>query len=52
MKSIASLLEHDYVGYCGELLDNGAPIRLPHDITAMDSDGKIGDPTLGELSGK
>ncbi len=43
----ASLLEQDYVNYCRELLESGAPIRLPHDITAMDSDGKIGDPASG-----
>lgn len=43
----ASLLEQDYVDYCRELLESGAPIRLPHDITAMDSDGKIGDPAFG-----
>ncbi len=43
----ASLLEKDYVDYCRELLESGAPIRLPHDITAMDGDGKIGDPASG-----
>ena len=43
----SSLLEGDYVDYCGGLLESGAPIRLPHDITAMDSEGKIGNPTSG-----
>ncbi len=43
----SSLLEEDYVDYCSELLESGAPIRLPYDITAMNSDGEIGDPNSG-----
>ena len=43
----SSLLEEGQVDYCKELLASGAPIVLPHDFTAMDSDGKIGDPAVG-----
>ena len=43
----SSLLEEGQIGYCKELLASGAPIILPHDFTAMDSDGKIGDPAVG-----
>ncbi len=43
----SSLLEQDYVEFCKDLMDSGAPIRLPHDITAMDSGGKIGDSSAG-----
>ena len=43
----SSLLEEGQVDYCKELLASGAPIILPHDFTAMDSDGKIGDPVSG-----
>ena len=43
----SSLLEEGQIGYCKELLASGAPIILPHDFTAMDSDGKIGDPAFG-----
>ena len=43
----SSLLEEGQVDYCKELLASGAPIILPHDFTAMDSDGKIGDPAVG-----
>ena len=44
---MASLLEEGQIDYCKELLASGAPIILPHDFTAMDSDGKIGDPAVG-----
>ncbi|MDP6341288.1 MAG: phosphoglycerate kinase [Acidimicrobiales bacterium] len=43
----SSLLEEGQIDYCKELLASGAPIILPHDFTAMDSDGKIGDPAVG-----
>lgn len=43
----ASLLEADQVDYCRGLLDGGAPIHLPHDITALSPGGKIGDPEAG-----
>ena len=43
----SSLLEEGQIDYCKELLASGAPIVLPHDFTAMDSDGKIGDPAVG-----
>ena len=45
----SSLLEEGQVDYCKELLASGAPIVLPHDFTAMDSDGKIGDPAVGGI---
>ncbi len=43
----SSLLEEGQIDYCKELLASGAPIILPLDFTAMDSDGKIGDPAVG-----
>ena len=43
----SSLLEEGQLDYCRELLEAGAPIVLPHDFTAMDSDGKIGDAAVG-----
>ena len=43
----SSLLEEGQIDYCKEPLASGAPIILPHDFTAMDSDGKIGDPAVG-----
>jgi phosphoglycerate kinase len=45
----SSLLEDGQIDYCKELLASGAPIVLPHDFTAMDSDGKIGDPAVGGI---
>ena len=45
----SSLLEEGQIDYCKELLASGAPIVLPHDFTAMDSDGKIGDPVVGGI---
>tara|TARA_Y100001936_G_C16070887_1_gene670480 strand:+ start:957 stop:2081 length:1125 start_codon:yes stop_codon:yes gene_type:complete len=43
----SSLLEEGQIDYCKELLASGAPIILPHDFTAMDSNGKVGDPAVG-----
>jgi len=43
----ASLLEADQVETCKRLLDSGAPITIPHDITALGPGGKIGDPEAG-----
>jgi len=43
----SSLLEEDMVDTCAALLDSGAPIRLPMDITALGPGGGIGDPTAG-----
>ena len=43
----ASLLEADQVDTCRELLASGAPITVPHDITALGPGGKIGDPAAG-----
>jgi phosphoglycerate kinase len=43
----SSLCEDDFVGTCKALLDGGAAIRLPSDVTALGPDGKIGDPDAG-----
>jgi phosphoglycerate kinase len=43
----ASLCEDDMVDACRALLDSGAAIRLPSDITALGPGGKIGDPAAG-----
>ena len=43
----SSLLEEDMIGICAGLLDSGAPIRLPIDITALGPGGVIGDPAAG-----
>jgi phosphoglycerate kinase len=43
----ASLLEADQVDTCRTLLESGAQITLPHDITALGPGGKIGDPSAG-----
>jgi phosphoglycerate kinase len=43
----SSLLEADQVDYCKGLLDSGAKIHLPHDLTALGPGGKIGDPAAG-----
>ena len=43
----ASLLEADQVDTCRELLDSGATIHLPSDLTALGPGGKIGDPDAG-----
>jgi phosphoglycerate kinase len=42
-----SLCEDDMVGTCKALLDGGAAIRLPSDITALGPGGEIGDPSAG-----
>jgi phosphoglycerate kinase len=42
-----SLLEEDQIDTCRRLLDSGAPIHLPSDITALGPGGKIGDPAAG-----
>jgi len=43
----ASLLEEDQVETCRKLLDSGATIHLPSDITGLGPGGKIGDPSAG-----
>jgi len=43
----SSLLEEDMVETCARLLDSGAPIHLPLDVTALGPGGKIGDPSAG-----
>jgi phosphoglycerate kinase len=42
-----SLVEPDLVDACRSLLDSGAAIRLPSDITALGPGGEIGDPEAG-----
>jgi phosphoglycerate kinase len=43
----ASLLEEDQIETCRELLESGAAIHLPSDLTALGPGGKIGDPAAG-----
>lgn len=43
----SSLLEENMIEACASLLDSGAPIRLPIDITALGPGGVIGDPEAG-----
>ena len=43
----ASLLEEDQIDTCRQLLDSGATIHLPSDITGLGPGGKIGDPSAG-----
>jgi phosphoglycerate kinase len=43
----SSLCEDDQVATCKALLDSGAAIRLPSDVTALGPGGKIGDPAAG-----
>ena len=43
----SSLCEDDMVEACRALLDAGAAIRLPSDVTALGPGGKIGDPSAG-----
>jgi phosphoglycerate kinase len=43
----SSLLEEDQIETCKRLLDSGAAIRLPSDVTALGPGGKIGDPAAG-----
>ncbi len=42
-----SLCEHEMVDTCRALLDRGAAIRLPSDVTALGPGGVIGDPGAG-----
>jgi phosphoglycerate kinase len=42
-----SLCEDDMVDTCKALLDRGAAIRLPSDVTALGPGGVIGDPSAG-----
>jgi phosphoglycerate kinase len=43
----SSLLEVDQIETCKRLLESGAAITIPHDITALGPGGKIGDPEAG-----
>lgn len=43
----SSLCEDDQVDTCKQLLDSGATIHLPSDITGLGPGGKIGDPDAG-----
>ena len=43
----SSLVEEDMVEWCAQLLDGGAPIRLPIDLTALGPGGVLGDPSAG-----
>lgn len=43
----SSLCEDDQVDTCKQLLDSGATIHLPSDITGLGPGGKIGDPEAG-----
>ncbi|CAN5671639.1 hypothetical protein BH10ACT1_BH10ACT1_28500 [soil metagenome] len=43
----SSLLEEDQIDTCRALLDSGATIHLPSDITGLGPGGKIGDPSAG-----
>ena len=43
----SSLLEEDQIDTCRGLLDSGATIHLPSDITGLGPGGKIGDPSAG-----
>lgn len=42
-----SLCEDDMVDACRALLERGAAIRLPSDVTALGPGGEIGDPSAG-----
>src|SRR3546814_17850855 len=42
-----SLCEDDMVDTCKRLLDSGAAIRLPSDVTALGPGGEIGNPDAG-----
>jgi phosphoglycerate kinase len=43
----SSLLEEDQIETCRRILDSGAALHLPSDITAMGPGGRIGDPAAG-----
>jgi len=42
-----SLFQEEYVDRCRALLDSGAPIHLPHDLTGLSPDGTLFDPEAG-----
>jgi phosphoglycerate kinase len=42
-----SLCEREMVDRCRALLEGGAAIRLPSDVTALGPGGKVGDPAAG-----
>ena len=43
----SSLVEEDMVEWCAQLLDGGAPVRLPIDLTALGPGGVVGNPSAG-----
>ena len=43
----SSLLEEDQIETCRQILDSGATIHLPSDVTGLGPGGKIGDPDAG-----
>jgi len=43
----SSLVEEDMVDWCAQLLDGGAPVRLPIDLTALGPGGVVGNPSAG-----
>ncbi len=43
----SSLLEEDQIETCRQILDSGANIHLPSDVTGLGPGGKIGDPDAG-----
>ena len=43
----SSLVEEDMVEWCAQLLDGGAPIRLPIDLTVLGPGGVVGNPSAG-----
>ena len=43
----SSLVEEDMVEWCAQLLDGGAPIRLPIDLTVLGPGGVVGKPSAG-----
>ena len=42
-----SLVENEMIKTCADLIDSGAPIRLPLDFTGLAPGGVIGDPSAG-----
>jgi len=43
----SSLVEEGMVEWCAQLLDGGAPIRLPIDLTVLGPGGVVGNPSAG-----
>ena len=43
----SSLVEEDMVDWCAQLLDGGAPVRLPIDLTVLGPGGVVGNPSAG-----